>query len=170
MLCNQCNERDATIHLTHIVNDKMMKRHLCEVCGKEFIDAAKTGGSIPYEAVVSSTTEMMLAITTATDTRYAKEAYHFLKEGLAKALKMYCEPGKIGHISGTQLLESLRELAIEKFGKEAKATLNGWGVFKCEDFGEIVFNMVEAGLLAKQEKDSKVDFQGGYDFDVAFPS
>jgi uncharacterized repeat protein (TIGR04138 family) len=76
----------------------------------------------------------------------------------------------VAHISGTQLLEALRESAIAKFGKEAKATLNGWGIFKCEDFGEIVFNMVERRLLTKQEKDSKADFQGGYDFNVAFPS
>ena len=83
---------------------------------------------------------------------------------------MFCEPGKSGHISGAQLLDGLRELAIESFGKRAKGRLNSWGIFKCEDFGEVVFNLVKVGLLAKQENDSKADFQGGYDFDAAFPS
>jgi len=43
-----------------------------------------------------------------------------------------------------------------------------WGIHKCHDFGEIVFNMVENGLLAKTDKDSRADFDGGYDFYEAF--
>ena len=112
----------------------------------------------------------MLDGLVAKDSRYAKAAYLFVQAGLARAQKMFWEPGKPGHMSGAQLLEGLRELAIESYGKRAKATLNGWGIFKCEDFGEIVFNLIAAGLLIKQEKDSKADFHGGYDFDTAFPS
>jgi len=48
--------------------------------------------------------------------------------------------------------------------------LNSWGIFKGEDFGEIVFNLIEAGLPTKQAEDTKADFKGGYDFDTAFPS
>ena len=83
---------------------------------------------------------------------------------------MFWEPGKSVHISGQKLLEALRELTIESFGKRAKATLNSWGIFKCEDFGEIVFNLVEAQLLAKSTDDDKAEFQNGFDFDTAFPS
>ena len=43
-----------------------------------------------------------------------------------------------------------------------------WGIRNCKDFGEIVFNMVETGLLAKTERDSREDFQNGYDFTDAF--
>jgi uncharacterized repeat protein (TIGR04138 family) len=43
-----------------------------------------------------------------------------------------------------------------------------WGIHNCRDFGEIVFNMVDIGLLAKTEKDSRADFQDGYEFDEAF--
>jgi hypothetical protein len=43
-----------------------------------------------------------------------------------------------------------------------------WGVCSCGDFGEIVFNLVESGVLAKTEKDSRADFQNGYDFEEAF--
>jgi uncharacterized repeat protein (TIGR04138 family) len=42
--------------------------------------------------------------------------------------------------------------------------LNDWGVKACEDFGEIVFNMVESGMLLQTDKDSREDFRGGYDF------
>ena len=43
-----------------------------------------------------------------------------------------------------------------------------WGIGNCQNFGEIVFNMVEIGLLARTEKDSRDDFQNGYDFTDAF--
>jgi len=33
-----------------------------------------------------------------------------------------------------------------------------------------VFNLIEAGLMAKQDTDTKADLQGGYDFGTAFPS
>ena len=106
----------------------------------------------------------------ARDSRYAKDAYLFVQEGLARAQKMFWEPGKPGHISGAQLLEGLRELAIESFGKQAKSRLNAWGIYKCEDFGEIVFNLVEAGLMVKSAEDDKKDFQNGFDFETTFLS
>jgi len=170
MLCQQCHEREATIHLTQIVGDKLTKRDLCEVCGREFVDAAKFGKSIGLEALVAGRPEQTRYDLLAKDSRYAKGAYLFVQEGLAKAQKMFWTPSGPRHVSGTELLEGLRELAIETYGKQAKATLNSWGVFKCEDFGEIVFKLIEAGMLAKQETDTKKDFQGGYDFDAAFPS
>ena len=46
--------------------------------------------------------------------------------------------------------------------------LEDWNVKTCRDFGDIVFNMVESGLLAKTEKDTRDDFQTGYDFTDAF--
>ena len=174
MLSNKCKEREATIHLTQVVGSKMTKRDLCEVCGKEFVDMSGRGGCIALDALTSGgTTEMMLTFIVASDPRYPKAAYLFVQEGLSRTQTMFWEPGKPGkpgHMSGAQLLEALRELAIESFGKRAKATLNAWGIFKCEDFGETIFNLIEAKLLVKQEVDTKKDFQGGYNFDTAFPS
>lgn len=168
MLCQKCNERQATVHLTQIVGDKMTRRDLCEVCGKDFIDAARSHslGSLAKGSPLEIPYEMMLS----SDSRYTKEAYEFVRAGLDRAQKMNWRPSGPHHISGAQLLEALRELALESFGGQAKARLNSWGIHRCEDFGEIVFNMIKAGLLAKQETDTKKDFQGGYDFDTAFPS
>jgi uncharacterized repeat protein (TIGR04138 family) len=72
------------------------------------------------------------------------------------------------HVTGQELLEGIRDLALNQFGPLAKTVFDHWGVKRCEDFGEIVFNMVEVGLLGKTEKDSRADFAGGYDFDEAF--
>ena len=35
MLCDICGKRQATVHLTEIINDQMTKLHLCEECAKE---------------------------------------------------------------------------------------------------------------------------------------
>ena len=39
---------------------------------------------------------------------------------------------------------------------------------KCRDFGEIVFNLVEHGILGRTENDSLEDFENGYEFATAF--
>ena len=72
------------------------------------------------------------------------------------------------HVSGQELMGGMRQYALETYGPMAKLLLNEWGIRATEDFGEIVFNLVENNLLAKTEKDTREDFAGGYDFDEAF--
>ena len=101
----------------------------------------------------------------ARDPRYTIEAYAFVRAGLdftVRSLK------KQRHISGQELLTGIREFAIDEFGPMSKTVLNKWGIARTEDIGEIVFNMVETGLLGKTEEDSRADFANGYDFDEAF--
>jgi uncharacterized repeat protein (TIGR04138 family) len=45
---------------------------------------------------------------------------------------------------------------------------NFWGVQTTEDFGHIVFNLVEKGLLSKTPEDSLEDFRDVYDFKKVF--
>jgi uncharacterized repeat protein (TIGR04138 family) len=99
------------------------------------------------------------------DPRYAAEAYFFVRAGLDYTVRRLDKPR---HVSGRELLEGLREFALAEFGPMTKTVLNGWGIRCTEDVGEIVFNMVETGLLGKTEKDSRADFASGYDFDEAF--
>jgi protein arginine kinase activator len=35
MLCEICKKKEATVHLTEIVNDKMAKLNICEACAKD---------------------------------------------------------------------------------------------------------------------------------------
>jgi uncharacterized repeat protein (TIGR04138 family) len=106
------------------------------------------------------------------DKRYDRDAYFFVREGLDFTLKMLKKHTRTApvqrHVSGQELLEGLRRCALEQFGPMARTVLQHWGIRRCEDFGEIVFNMVETGILGKQEHDSREDFRGGYDFEEAF--
>ena len=106
----------------------------------------------------------------AKDARYHRDAYHFLREALDYTQRNQPrEPrAKIRHVTGQELLDGIRRFALEQFGPMAVTVLEEWGVRRCEDFGDMVFNMVEARLLAKTEQDSRDDFRGGYDFHEAF--
>lgn len=114
--------------------------------------------------------EEALSLILAKDQRYHREAYLFVREALDHTQKSVGKEkhGCLRHVSGQELLEGIRDLALEQFGPMAAMVLAEWGVNRCEDFGEIVFNMVEGGLLAKTEKDSRADFAGGYTFQDAF--
>lgn len=106
----------------------------------------------------------------ADDPRYQRDAYHFVREGLDYTQQQISkgEEGKVRHVSGQELLIGLRGHALEQFGPMALMVLTEWGIWRCEDFGEMVFNMVEHELLARTEEDSREDFKGGYDFLDAF--
>lgn len=99
------------------------------------------------------------------DNRYKVDAYEFVMRSLwftqAKLKKQ-------NHISGRELLTGIKDFILEQYGPMAKTVLNYWGIKATQDFGEIVFNMVDNGLLNRTEEDSKDDFKNVYDFDEAF--
>ena len=109
--------------------------------------------------------EELLQKNLARDPRYAAEAYVFVRAGLDYTVRRLEKPR---HVSGQELLDGIREFALAEFGPMTRTVLKGWGLQRTEDVGEIVFNMVETGLLGKTEKDSRADFARGYDFDEAF--
>ena len=105
------------------------------------------------------------------DTRFHRDSYYFLREALdytqrVSSKKNQNRPTK--HVTGQELLEGIRDYALEQFGPMTIAVLEEWGIKSCSDFGELVFNMVETSLLAKTENDSRADFQAGYDFATVF--
>ena len=114
--------------------------------------------------------EEALVRVRAKDPRYDREAYLFVREALDHTQKTIGKDprGRIRHVTGQELLGGIREFALQQFGPMVKTVLGEWGIHRCADFGEIVFNMIEVGWLAKTEKDSRADFAPGYDFDEAF--
>ena len=99
------------------------------------------------------------------DTRYKLDAYEFLMEALFFTQKTLKKPY---HVSGKELLEGIRQLVLERFGPMSLTVLEHWGLHNTGDFGEIVFNLVEAKLLKKTEEDKISNFKDVYDFKEAF--
>ncbi len=120
-----------------------------------------------------------LAGVLARDPRYSIHAYAFVFEaleytkGLKKRLQARPRPRgrqtpKTRHVSGRELCEGARLLALSHYGLLAIAVLNQWGIRTTSDFGEIVYNLISSGDLEKSSSDSRTDFDLVYDFEVAF--
>lgn len=105
------------------------------------------------------------------DPRYDPGAYLFMREALDHTIKQIRKSERSKqhrHVSGQELCEGIRDFAIEQYGPMARTLLENWGIHKTEDFGQIVFNLVEFGIFGKTETDSIEDFEKVYDFETAF--
>lgn len=96
---------------------------------------------------------------------YHETAYLFILSALHFTIERLSEPR---HITGRELAEGCRDLALERWGLMARSVLEYWGIHTTRDLGEIVFALVELGVLVKQEDDCIECFEGVYDFTHAF--
>src|SRR5438045_3351941 len=106
----------------------------------------------------------------ASDPRYQREAYIFLRDALDFTTKQQkkLKGATVRHVAGPELLEGVREYALREFGPMALSVFSYWGIRRCEDIGQMVFNLIAAGIFGKTEEDSMDDFKAVYDFDEAF--
>ena len=99
------------------------------------------------------------------DKRYRKEAFFFILSALE------CTVSKLPqrrHLHGQELSRGIAEYAREQYGYMAKMVLENWGIKSTLDYGEIVYLMIEEGLMNKTDKDKKEDFLDVYDLDEEF--
>jgi uncharacterized repeat protein (TIGR04138 family) len=97
--------------------------------------------------------------------RFHPRAYIFLLSALHTVLE---EVDHRRHISGPELAEGVRRRALREFGLMARTVLEHWGIHSTGDLGEIVFALIEAGVLVKEDDDRPEDFEGLFDFEDAF--
>ena len=97
--------------------------------------------------------------------RYDERAYLFVLAALE-----FCQQRleERRHLTGQELAEGCRDLALDRFGVMSRLVLDHWGIRATEDIGHIVFALVELGLLLSQPTDTIDDFVGVFDFDQAF--
>jgi uncharacterized repeat protein (TIGR04138 family) len=113
--------------------------------------------------------EAALDQVTSTEPRYDRAAYYFLRDALDHTLNERKKTtGETGHISGQQLSEGIRRYALKQFGPMVPSVFEYWNVHSTEDFGVMVFKLVEVGIFGKTERDSIDDFKGLYNFHDAF--
>ncbi|MEY3026623.1 MAG: hypothetical protein RLZZ238_1520 [Planctomycetota bacterium] len=123
-----------------------------------------------------ATTHSHMTLPIPTDAPYPPAAFQFVVEGLSftteRAFAQYAREGlpmpDLKHVSGQQLCLGLREYAIERFGMLAPCVLRHWNICRTEDFGQIVYLLIESGQLSKSSDDSIEDFRGVFDFAEVF--
>lgn len=99
------------------------------------------------------------------DSRYHPESYEFVMEALYFTQKKF---KKEKHVTGPELLEGIKHVLLQKFGPLARTVLKYWGINQTDDFGNIVYNLVENKILSKNEQDHYESFKNAYDFEEAF--
>ena len=105
------------------------------------------------------------------DRRYARNSYYFILDTLDYTIETLGRDRLTGasrHVGGKEMLAGVRELAAEQFGPMATVVLERWGIRTTEDVGEVVFNLIENGLLSRRPSDSRLDFADGFDFECFY--
>lgn len=104
------------------------------------------------------------------DPRYEAEAYCFLRDALEEALRLRKKQKRdvSPHVSGPELLDAFRVHGLKEFGPMALTVLDYWGVRSCGDVGQMVFNLVNAGVFGKTDADTLESFHGVFDFTEVF--
>jgi uncharacterized repeat protein (TIGR04138 family) len=116
------------------------------------------------------TFEQAVEIIAVRDARYAADAYYFLRDALEYTVKELKKPleGAGRHVTGQELCAGIRDYALREFGPLALTVLRAWGLARTEDFGDMVYNLIETGVFGKTERDERQDFANGYDFYQTF--
>jgi uncharacterized repeat protein (TIGR04138 family) len=105
----------------------------------------------------------------AADDRYQFDAYLFVQEAISYTQKsLGRKKQEEMHVGAKELLNGIRESALSMFGPMASTVLAEWGIRSCEDFGEIVYNLIQYKQASQSPSDSRDDFKGGYNFDEVF--
>ena len=99
------------------------------------------------------------------DGRYRKEGFLFVLAGLEYTVSKLPQRR---HLSGQELSKGIAEYARDQYGYLAKTVLRNWGITKTDDFGELVYLMIDEGLMSKTEEDKKEDFHDVFRFDEEF--
>lgn len=115
----------------------------------------------------------VVALIRKEDPRFDRKAYDFVRHGLDHTVKELKKKdtgraARTPHVTGAELLDGLRVYALDQYGPLAKTVLNSWGLKRCSEFGDIVFNLIEYNVFSKTENDRREDFTDLYSFDEAF--
>ncbi len=94
-------------------------------------------------------------ILSGRDDRYRRDAYGFI---LSTLDFHHSKTSDVGHIPASELVNSVAELAVMKYGPMAVSVLEHWGIKTTTDVGTIVYNLIDVGILAKDDDDSMDDF------------
>lgn len=101
----------------------------------------------------------------AEEQTYPIDAYLFLYQALDLSQRL---AGSRRHVTGRELLDGIRQLAVDLFGPLTLMVMEAWSVRQTGDFGMMVFHLVDRGLMGKTEDDRLEDFDDVYDFAEVF--
>ena len=91
-------------------------------------------------------------------TEYAPDAYEFMRMALDYTVELQSGEKKGKHLDARELYLGACAYALEQYGTMAREVLGFWGVNSSSDMGDLVYNLIEVGVFAKQEGDTREQF------------
>lgn len=99
------------------------------------------------------------------DRRYKIGAYEFVLNGMEF---YYTVKGEKRHFSGEEITKGLLLFAVKQYGPLAREVLREWGINSTDDIGNIVYNLIEIGIMSKQKEDKIEEFYNVINLDEYF--
>ena len=109
---------------------------------------------------MDSVFEIKVKKLTQADPRYNADAYRFVTEAVTFSVNRL-EAHR--HVTARELMEGIRDYAVQEYGALAHEVLTSWGLAMASDVGEIVYKLIDVELLSASPGDKRSDF------DIDFP-
>jgi len=111
MLCQSCNERESTVHLTKIVNGQVMQMHLCQECAQK----VQGIGLNLYPGMVSEFLQALFGMNTIEQSGQAISADAQEKcPGCGRTFAQIQQAGKMGCSQCYEKFENQMELLLRR--------------------------------------------------------
>ncbi|HXD85150.1 MAG TPA: Minf_1886 family protein [Urbifossiella sp.] len=110
---------------------------------------------------------------TRCEPRYSYEAYQFVCDAVnftQDRLGRVIDDDRLEvdqHVNGGELLRGACAFAVQEYGLMAPIVFKMWGIRTTDDFGEMVFRLIEAEKLSKSDRDDPEDFRGLFNLEQA---
>jgi uncharacterized repeat protein (TIGR04138 family) len=109
------------------------------------------------------------------DPRFSYEAYDFVCDAVTFTQDRLGRAGSEAddedeedrHVSGSELLRGVCDLAVQQFGMMAPVVFKRWGIRATDDVGTMVFNLIKVQRLSKSDRDVPDDFRDLFDLPQA---
>lgn len=98
------------------------------------------------------------------DGRFRPDAYAFIMDVLEYTIRGLEERR---HVSAGEMLDGMCRFAHERYGVMSWTVLDNWGIRSTGDIGDIVFQLVDVGVLSRQDGDSRDHFDEVFDLHLA---
>ena len=96
------------------------------------------------------------------DARYTPEAYYFVSEAVNYTV---AKLDAHRHVSARELLEGAKSFAAGKYGVVSGLVLESWGLRSAKDLGQVVYLLIDEGVLSASEDDRIEDFNIEFSFE-----
>ena len=102
------------------------------------------------------------------DDTYPPEAYEFIRQSVSYAQRKKSQHEESNQVSTAELVLEIKNYALKEYGPMAFYLLKKWSIDSTDDFGNIIYNLIEYKIFGEGDHDQRQDFNNAYNFHDVF--